>query len=584
MATTLNRPHNFSSASLDNPLYYLSNMKSVLCWVLERHADLLLSDELGRLTGFLSLPQPSQALLVRMVMRKGELFRSNKLIYAEIGDITNTLPALIDAGLIDPDPEVDLAQLFKLLTRAELMSCFQDQLASLGLARSTTKPQLLEALTSLPELAEKRSTLHYWWPEAQDRLIRLMQMPLFDRVRLMFFGNLRQDWSEFVLTELGHQTYEPIPFSPDSRAFSQRDEVNSYLKMHHCREQLDEGIAPERLIASVPPEPLDNPWLEARRARLLFTLAQTAERQGLTELALDTYRISRHREARVRRLRVLERQGQIEQAWPILCEALVQPVNEAEALSLQRLYTRIRKRLQTVLSDPQHPLNDPDYPPVCQPKPEPSVSGRQSIPTHTLLLPPHPSVELAVAEHLSEPDAPACYVENTLFNALFALLCWEALYAPLPGAFFHPFHAAPTDLYREDFVARRQTLFNQCLSQLEDGSYAEQILHNWQAKQGITTPFIYWPLLPRETLELALTCIPAADLRQIFERFLRDLREHRAGLPDLIQFWPEQKRYRLIEVKGPGDRLQDHQTRWLHYLLQRKVDLCVCHVRWDGAE
>ena len=32
-------------------------------------------------------------------------------------------------------------------------------------------------------------------------------MALCDRLRLMFFGNLRQDWAEFVLTELGLQRF-----------------------------------------------------------------------------------------------------------------------------------------------------------------------------------------------------------------------------------------------------------------------------------------------------------------------------------------------------------------------------------------
>jgi hypothetical protein len=36
-------------------------------------------------------------------------------------------------------------------------------------------------------------------------------------------------------------------------------------------------------------------------------------------------------------------------------------------------------------------------------------------------------------------------------------------------------------------------------------------------------------------------------------------------MPDLIQFWPEQGRYRMVEVKGPGDRLQDNQLRWLEF-------------------
>jgi hypothetical protein len=43
------------------------------------------------------------------------------------------------------------------------------------------------------------------------------------------------------------------------------------------------------------------------------------------------------------------------------------------------------------------------------------------------------------------------------------------------------------------------------------------------------------------------------------------VKDNRTGFPDLIQFWPAERRYDMIEVKGPGDRLQDNQLRWIDY-------------------
>ncbi|MDO2211728.1 hypothetical protein Q2457_24850, partial [Escherichia coli] len=73
------------------------------------------------------------------------------------------------------------------------------------------------------------------------------------------------------------------------------------------------------------------------------------------------------------------------------------------------------------------------------------------------------SVEWAVREHLEEPDCAVHYVENGLINSLFGLLCWEAIFAAIPGAFFHPFHSAPADLHSADFRQRRAALFEACL-------------------------------------------------------------------------------------------------------------------------
>ena len=91
-------------------------------------------------------------------------------------------------------------------------------------------------------------------------------------------------------------------------------------------------------------------------------------------------------------------------------------------------------------------------------------------------------------------------------------------------------------------------------------------------------------ILSEELLELALYCLPADHLELLFRRMLADLRQHRSGFPDLIQFRPDHpdpnRRYEMIEVKGPGDRLQDHQTRWLEYCVENRIPVSVCHVRW----
>jgi hypothetical protein len=185
---------------------------------------------------------------------------------------------------------------------------------------------------------------------------------------------------------------------------------------------------------------------------------------------------------------------------------------------------------------------------------------------------------------LSTAQAPVLYVENTLLNALFGLLCWDAIFAPLPGAFFHAFHAAPADLLEADFQRRRARLFSNCFARLENGTYRDSILDTFDRKAGVQTPFVAWKWLGREAIERALECIPAAHLQRIFQRLLADLRNNRSGLPDLIQLWPDDRRYRLIEVKGPGDRLQDNQIRWLSFCLQQEIPVCVCKVTWQEPQ
>jgi hypothetical protein len=119
---------------------------------------------------------------------------------------------------------------------------------------------------------------------------------------------------------------------------------------------------------------------------------------------------------------------------------------------------------------------------------------------------------------LTQSDEPIYYVENSLINALFGLLCWEAIFKPLPGAFFHPFHRGPVDLHSADFRQRRAPEFAASLAALDSGLYRERIRQTYAEKFGIQSPFVVWPVMTAQLLELALTCIPAQHLKHAFER------------------------------------------------------------------
>src|SRR5690606_38290019 len=118
-------------------------------------------------------------------------------------------------------------------------------------------------------------------------------------------------------------------------------------------------------------------------------------------------------------------------------------------------------------------------------------------------------VEIVLRDHLMSDCAPVFYVENALINSLFGLLCWPAIFAPLPGAFFHPFQSGPADLAAPDFVQRRKADFDACLALLDDRSYRSVIRQRFVDKHGVQSPFVFWGALTPELLELALKCIPA---------------------------------------------------------------------------
>jgi hypothetical protein len=193
-------------------------------------------------------------------------------------------------------------------------------------------------------------------------------------------------------------------------------------------------------------------------------------------------------------------------------------------------------------------------------------------------------IELAVRDALGQPGEGGVnvqYVENALLDSLFGLLCWDAIFAGVPGAFFHPFQRGPVDLYLPTFYATRREAFERCLARLDDDSYRHAIHSTFLEKSGLQSPFVHWRLLTESMLEEALLCIPAALLKLWFMRLAHDIRADRTGFPDLILFWPAQRRFEMVEVKGPGDRLQDNQIRWLACCAEHGMPVRVVHVRCE---
>lgn len=544
-------------ASLDNPRYYLQNFRWVLVWVHQRYADLLSSQEQDFVHQFQTLPETSQGLLVRMVMRKGELFRADKLYYEELGSTPAAAQPLIDKGWVNIEPSLDLTSLFRLFTWPELRKMLANELASLEFMprRKSQAFELLEARG-----LEARTPAG--WGSAETLVYQFDLTPMCERFRLMFFGNPYQDWSEFVLTELGTLVYETVAFTEDSRPFNSRAEVDAYLQLQVCRERFYNQEALVGIVADLPHLPSSNPWLRAGLDRLVFKLARELERQGELEEARQLYEYCHYPGARGRLLRVLELQADYAIAHQLALQAEQTPESEAECQQLARLVPRLRRKLGLPKLSPAAKTAGPE-------------EFRLELP---LTLP----VEWAVKQKLEAPRAPVHYVENSLLTGLFGLLCWEAIFAPLPGAFFHPFQRGPADLYWPDFRSRRADLFETCLGLLESEDYRGRILDRYRAKYGIQSPFVSWGALSEELLDQALAVIPPAHLKLCFERLLQDLKANRAGMPDLIQFWPAEGCYRMIEVKAPGDRLQDNQRRWLEFFMAHDMPVAVCHVSWQN--
>lgn len=625
-----------------DPLYYLDNFQYLIDWISTRYEDLLNTNERVFISQFRQLSEPAQALLVRFIMRKGELFRLGKLSYPEIDNdksLAETVRELVSAGLVSCTSALSLAELFALFRRDELETF-------LPVEKGITKAQWMASLESA---YSKSQSLNVWAPHLDECVIKLLDSSIYEYLRLIFFGNMRQDFSEFVLADLGLSTYETVDFDQHSRGFHEREDIEAYMRVYAVRSYLnevleeskrllqdrwpveEEGASPARYsydnngvnrtnqagksnvvldsdelismsgldllgylranyvsvdhcaIQSVLLTPIAAEWIDQRRQRVLFKYAEAAAKYNACEYSLFLYAQCNAPGANVKWLRLLERLHRKEEAYERVCAAMKLPMNQAEEQQLGRIYSRLVKRFGLAAMGGKESRNDIHADNGSSLAVE-TIRRKHSTDidkiSFQLQSRRHSSVEQAAATALCEPQGPVFYVENCLINALFGLLFWKAIYAPIQGAFFHPFHNGPVDLFRPDFIEKRKHLFEEGFASLRDGRYTAIILNRFHEKQGVLSPFVFWAALSETLVTEALASIPAEHLLLWFQWMIRDLKHNRTGFPDLIQFWPDKNKYRMIEVKGPGDRLQDNQRRLIAYGREHGVPIEVCWVSW----
>ncbi|WP_295797562.1 VRR-NUC domain-containing protein [uncultured Microbulbifer sp.] len=546
------------------PDYYLVNFCALLEFVMSRYQPLLSPDERALFDHFHAAAPDSQRLYVRLLSRKGvpssagALFRQDKLAYPEIDDLAAATEELRGVGLLQHNPALPLAEILPLFTKAELMPR-----SLVPLPRSIKRPALEQALLD----------------QAQDpavfadgeTVLAVQGAEHFETFKLCFFGNLNQDLTDWVLRDLGLYQYERYPLDKHNLPFQSRAQIERHQRYYACLAQQDEAVesgceAILGLALQLPTVPDSDTTLRRRVDRLRLALGRQLERLEALDAAERLYRECIHPPARERRARIAVKSGEIDRGLSLCREILAAPSSEAEQVFAESFGYRTAKR--------EKRLEDWAAPERYQP------------PTETVTVPPmQECVELLAADWLQQTggNSTQCfYVENCLFNGVLGLYVWDILFAPLPGAFFNPFQVAPSDFRSPDFYSARREAFEQRLAELDESTLAQRVWGTYREKHGIANPLVAWDALSESLLALALQRIPACHWHRLFERLLRDITHYRSGLPDLILF-PATGGYELVEVKGPGDRLQQNQQRWLAFFARNHIPHRVLHVEWAQA-
>lgn len=542
------------------PHYYRDNFRAMCDTVEAQYGDLLTQAEQQFLRTFHAQPFAAQCLYVRLVSRVGPWFRESKLFYPELGPVSTALDSLLASGLAELAEAFYIEQLGGLYTAPELRQAFGPVL---GDAVVRTKAQLLQAIDALA--LDDDELMRLLEAVDSERIIAPCGLAEVALLQLLFFGNRRQSLTEFVLSDLGVARYYPYPLDRQHRLFPHREAVEEYLACagfsdfwYELREGEDACALP-KLAGEVLKLEIQFASSEGRWHRLCNGLARDLERQGELEIAARLYECSGRHPARERRLRVLERLEDWPAAMRLAQQVLEEPWCEEERDAAWRVLPRVQRKL----GDKPAPRRRDNFP-------------RLDLELRKADLP----VEVLAARQLEAQWEQVHYVENTLMNALFGLAFWEQIFAPVPGAFHNPFQSAPTDMYSPDFRVQRREALAARMAELRSQGVAPLLQDAYSRYVTFQCRWVDWRRFDDALLKVVTRVIPDAHLLAVWERMLFDPRENRRGFPDLIAVGKEPGEYCLIEVKGPGDALQESQKRWLRFFARQNMPAMVAWVSW----
>ncbi len=531
--------------------YYLDNFNYLIAFVTRHYQHLLNLNELDFCSTYSNLSSNAQQVFVRISSRTHALLRTSKLNYPEISDISAGIDELHNAQFVNKEVEFTDCDFTHLFSQAELKTALNIKSTQFDPASINTRTLCTPDLFGDSPLEQLLTN---------DSLIEVHHKEHIVTFRLLFFGNLHQDFSSFVLRDLGLRRYESYHIDSATVLFQQRDQLEAHLHYYQCAELFenacDQGSdALQELHARLPVADNNDKTLNRRLSKLRNNIARQLEREGALPQAATIYLQSNRPPARERLARIEAKLGNVEQALT-LCKTIQSAPFDTDELDFANTFgTRLAKKSECNFTAPSN----------------------HSPPEITLQLPINNlSVEFTTALHYAKTGK-CYYLENNLFNGVFGLAFWDIIFAPVNGVFFHPFQLQPADFYEPEFTITRSLLITERLQQISNGQLLPLALKHYYNKRGLRNSLVNWQLTKPHILSLAINRIPTNDWLAIFKLILSDLRNYRSGQPDLIYF-PDTGGYQLLEVKAPGDRLQKNQLRWMRFFHQQKMAHAVVHI------
>ncbi|KAG8190340.1 hypothetical protein JTE90_014444 [Oedothorax gibbosus] len=190
--------------------------------------------------------------------------------------------------------------------------------------------------------------------------------------------------------------------------------------------------------------------------------------------------------------------------------------------------------------------------------------------------------EVALEHYKQQGYTEGIHGEGSTFQSLYALLFWDIIYDDtIPDVFISPYQTHPLDLNSQTFFpSRKDQIMNHLkhLRQCDNEELKDIVKSTWEAHHGKASLVSWDRFTDLQHVQGLACCFGSTILSGICERLAKDFRFTRSGVPDLVVWNPETLCVKIVEVKGPGDKLSSKQILWLDHLIKLGADAEVCLV------
>jgi hypothetical protein len=264
--------------------YYLDNVLTLFDHVERVYADLLEPDQSAFLEQFGTLGDDAKKLYIRLLNRRHDWFRRGKLNYPEIGSIDTAIDELASCGCLKVNEDIDREILIPLFTRPELLKLMDDKAGLNKLKRAQ-----LEAI-----LFEQDDDDFFDRLKSEGDLLRVMHQDEYQICQMLFFGNLNQSMTDFVLRDLGLHQFENYSIDPAHRPYRSRVEIQQHWLLHQLETSIDLPATNDSALLveyfdMIPADIASDSPAYSKRERMGYEIARQLERSGDMDCAEDRY-------------------------------------------------------------------------------------------------------------------------------------------------------------------------------------------------------------------------------------------------------------------------------------------------------